>query len=135
MTMTPTPTLHRYEDGEELRDATPAELAESVEAARHDGGAGVIRVDGVRCYVEGPEPLVSWRELRVWGLDGSRLDKAATRDALAEYRRTGTMAAWLVDPAEYGPDGAPLSGEGPEIQDAGPSPEEIDWAGFPGGAS
>ena len=51
------PTLHRYEDGEELRDATGEELAESVEAARHDGGAGVIRVDGVRCYVADPCPV------------------------------------------------------------------------------
>jgi len=131
----PTPTLHRYDTGEELRDATPAELAESVEAARHDGGAGVIRVDGVRCYVEGPEPLVSWRELRVWSLDGDRLDEADTRDALAEYRRTGTMTAWLADPADYGPDGEPRSGEGPELHEAGPDPEGIDWAGFPGGAS
>jgi len=84
--------------------------------------------------VDGPA-LISWRELRLWDLVGDRLDEADTHDALAEYRRAGAMAAWLVDPAEYGPDGAPLSGEGPEIQDAGPSPEEIDWAGFPGGAS
>ena len=54
---TPTPTLHRYDTGEELREATPAELAASVEAARHDGGAGVIRVDGVRCYVADPCPV------------------------------------------------------------------------------
>lgn len=130
-----TPTLHAYDTGEELRDATPAELAASVAAARHDGGAGVIEVDGVRCYVDGPAPLVSWRELRVWGLDGSRLDGADARDALAEYRRTGAMAAWLADPSDYGPDGGPLSGEGPELHDAGPAREEIDWAGFPGGAS
>ena len=51
------PTLHRYEDGAELRDATPAELAESVEAARRDGGAGVITVDGCRCYVADPCPV------------------------------------------------------------------------------
>ena len=53
----PTPTLHRYDTGEELRAATASELAESVEAARHDGGAGVIRVDGVRCYVADPCPV------------------------------------------------------------------------------
>lgn len=47
------PTLYEYDTGEELRDATQAELAASVEAARHDGGAGVIKVDGVRCYVLG----------------------------------------------------------------------------------
>lgn len=130
--MTPTPTLHVYDTGEELRDATPAEHAASIEAARHDGGAGVIEVDGVRCYVEGPAPLVSWRELRVWSLDGSRLGEADTRDALAEYCRTGAMHAWLADPAEYGPDGEPLSGEGPELHEAGPSRDEIDWSGFAG---
>ena len=125
-----TPTLHAYDTGEELRDATPAELAASVEAARHDGGAGVIEADGVRCYVDGPEPLVSWRELQVWDLCGHPLDRDDALDALAEYRRTGAMAAWLVDPADYGPGGAPLSGEGPELQDAGPAREEIDWTGF-----
>ena len=129
------PTLHAYDTGEELRDATGEELAASVEAARHDGGAGVIRVDGRRCYVEGPAPLVHWSELRVWGFDGDRLDEADARDALAEYRRTGAMMAWLADPADYGPGGEPLSGEGPELHDAGPSRDEIDWAGFPGGAS
>jgi len=51
------PTLHAYDTGEELRDATGEELAASVEAARHDGGAGVIRVDGVRCYVADPCPV------------------------------------------------------------------------------
>lgn len=61
--MTTTPTLHLYDTGEELRDATADELAESVAAARHDGGAGVIEVDGVRCYVEGPAPLTRWSEL------------------------------------------------------------------------
>jgi hypothetical protein len=128
--MTPTPTLHAYDTGAELREATPAELAASVEAARHDGGAGIIEADGVRCYVDGPAPLVSWRELQVWSLAGDRLDEADTRDALAEYRRAGAMAAWLVDPAEYGPDGEPLSGEGPELHEAGPSHDEIDWSGF-----
>jgi len=53
------PTLHQYDTGEELRDATPDEVVESVEAARHDGGAGVIEVDGVRCYVVGDAPGAS----------------------------------------------------------------------------
>lgn len=44
--------LCRYEDAERIRPATAAEQAESVAAAKRDGGAGVIRVDGVRCYVE-----------------------------------------------------------------------------------
>lgn len=44
-------TLHNYDTGEAIREATTEELAESIEAAEHDGGAGVIEVDGVRCYV------------------------------------------------------------------------------------
>lgn len=45
-------TLVDCESGEPLRNATMKELTASVEAARTDGGAGVIRVDGRRCYVE-----------------------------------------------------------------------------------
>ena len=43
--------LHDYETGDFLRPATSAEAAESRAAAALDGGAGVIRVDGRRCYV------------------------------------------------------------------------------------
>ena len=42
------PTLYRYRDGEKLRRATLKELAASIEAARHDGGSGVIKA-----YVKG----------------------------------------------------------------------------------
>jgi hypothetical protein len=45
------PVLYRYEDATEIRNATAEELAASIEAAEHDGGAGVITVDGVDCYV------------------------------------------------------------------------------------
>lgn len=44
--------LMRYEDAEYLREATAEELEDSIEAAEHDGGAGVILVDDVRCYVQ-----------------------------------------------------------------------------------
>lgn len=44
--------LYDYDTSDALRPATAAERAESVEAAKHDGGAGVIRVDGRRCYVQ-----------------------------------------------------------------------------------
>ena len=37
---------------EAIRPATDAELHSSVDAAKHDGGAGVITVDGRRCYVQ-----------------------------------------------------------------------------------
>ena len=43
--------LHRYSDGEYLREATEEERLASDEAAESDGGAGVIIVEGVRCYV------------------------------------------------------------------------------------
>lgn len=45
--------LNNYETGETIREATLEELLRSVEAGQTDGGAGVIEVDGVRCYVEG----------------------------------------------------------------------------------
>lgn len=43
--------LHDYKTGEYIREATDAELQSSIEAAKHDGGAGVIVVDGRSCYV------------------------------------------------------------------------------------
>ena len=44
-------SLHDYQTGELIRAATPEEMSASVEAAEHDGGAGVIEVDGRSCYV------------------------------------------------------------------------------------
>lgn len=41
-----------YATAEVIRPATEDERAESREAARLDGGAGVIEIDGVACYVE-----------------------------------------------------------------------------------
>lgn len=46
------PSLHDYATGDYIREATAAELDESLEAASHDGGAGVIEIDGRPCYVE-----------------------------------------------------------------------------------
>lgn len=45
--------LYNYETGEYIRPATIEELRESIDAATRDGGAGVIAVDGVRCYAIG----------------------------------------------------------------------------------
>ena len=45
------PVLYAYATGSEIRNATDVELAASIEAAKHDGGAGVIEVDGESCYV------------------------------------------------------------------------------------
>ncbi|WP_224366094.1 hypothetical protein [Hyalangium versicolor] len=44
--------LLRYEDGMLLRAATEDELNASKKAAEANGGKGIIRVNGVRCYVE-----------------------------------------------------------------------------------
>ena len=41
-----------YRTNEILRAATIAEAVESLEAARIDGGAGVIDADGLSCYVD-----------------------------------------------------------------------------------
>ena len=47
-------TLYSYRTGAPLRAATAAELARSIDAAEHDGGAGVIlvEIDGIEvpCY-------------------------------------------------------------------------------------
>lgn len=43
--------LHDYDTGQPLRPATTDEARDSSEAAEVDGGAGVIRVNGRRCYV------------------------------------------------------------------------------------
>lgn len=45
--------LCNYQTGERIRPATEEELADSEAAAQYDGGAGVIDVDGVSCFVEG----------------------------------------------------------------------------------
>lgn len=45
--------LCNYRNGKRIRPATYGELMESATAATMDGGAGVIEVDGVPCYVEG----------------------------------------------------------------------------------
>jgi len=52
---TKTGTLMAYDTAEHLREATEEETIESIEQAKRDGGAGVILVDGRRCYVEGGE--------------------------------------------------------------------------------
>ena len=44
-------TLHDYRTGEPMRLATKQEEAASIAAAQHDGGHGVIEVDGRLCYV------------------------------------------------------------------------------------
>ena len=43
--------MHDYETGERIGAATDEQLAASIAAARTDGGAGVILVDGRAVYV------------------------------------------------------------------------------------
>jgi hypothetical protein len=57
MMSNPEYVLIDYHTGLSIRVATEAEYLESVAAAEDDGGAGVIEVDGVLCYV------VDWCEL------------------------------------------------------------------------
>jgi len=40
-----------YRTGDVIREATQTEYDASVDAAQHDGGHGVISVDGRSCYV------------------------------------------------------------------------------------
>ncbi len=44
--------LISYATNETIRTATIAEAIESLEAARVDGGAGIIEADGIACYVD-----------------------------------------------------------------------------------
>jgi len=44
-------SLMNIDTNEEIREATDEELADSLEAAEHDGGVGAIDVDGITCYV------------------------------------------------------------------------------------
>src|SRR5690606_33646147 len=71
--------LNNYGTGETIREATMEEMLRSIEAAANDGGAGVIEVDGVRCYVDGDRveagaPGTEDHDTgRVVGVDGGRV--------------------------------------------------------------
>lgn len=52
MTTTKTGTLCDYETGATIREATEQETSDSIAQAERDGGAGVILVEGRRCYLE-----------------------------------------------------------------------------------
>jgi hypothetical protein len=41
-----------YDTAEVIREATEEEAKASRETTKHDGGAGVVLVNGERCYVE-----------------------------------------------------------------------------------
>ena len=43
--------LYDYESNNAIRLATADEEKESIQQAEEDGGAGVIMVNGVKCYV------------------------------------------------------------------------------------
>lgn len=60
MTTITSGTLMAYDTAETIREATSEETRASIEAAQRDGGAGVIEVDGRRCYVEGGETAVTY---------------------------------------------------------------------------
>jgi hypothetical protein len=55
-------TLHNYKTGAVIRTATTEEWAASMEAAKHDGGVGVIHVDGQSVYVDGNPPAGAGEE-------------------------------------------------------------------------
>lgn len=68
-----------YATGETLRPATQAEARESARVALQDGGAGVIDVGGVACYVEAIEA------------DDSDRDDEEETEAKWEVRREGIV--------------------------------------------
>lgn len=79
-------------------------------------------------------PIVRWQDVVLWNIDGSACIEGDTpegRVLLAEYRLTDSITGWwLADPALYTSTGAPISGEGPRMEDAGPRVDQIDWTGF-----
>lgn len=76
-------SLYNYHTAERIREATPAEELASYLACKHDGGAGVIEVDGLDCYVLGPQP--------------SDIRKLAERLAVAHIE-CGEEEGWLATP-------------------------------------
>jgi hypothetical protein len=60
--------LISYNTNETIRTATIAEAIESLEAARTDGGAGIIEADGIACYVDATEADIA-DELRAAAYD------------------------------------------------------------------
>lgn len=90
------------------------EIADLVEAL-----CPLLREDGLLV----PRP---WREVSLWPIDGGESikgDSAQGREALGEFRTTGSTAGfWMVDPAECSDE--------ENLPYAGPTVSEIDWTGF-----
>ena len=89
-----------------------------------------------RLNASNPPALIPWQSVQVWwlgaGQAGAECTDVETIAALREYRATGGMyLRVLADPATFDAEGEPLSGDGPNLCDAGPAVAEIDWAGFP----
>jgi len=85
--------LCNYTTGNVIRTATATEYRASLEAARVDGGAGVISVDGESCYVEGePATITIWESAPYWGECSSEeraaLDYAYATECAARLRAT-----------------------------------------------
>lgn len=75
--------------------------------------------------------LTPWRDVAVYDAEGRRLKGEAHQRAMAEFRDAGEVwGHWLADPAQYDADGEPLSGEGANLVDAGPSHDAVDWTGL-----
>lgn len=72
--------------------------------------------------------MMHWREVPMTLLDGTTTltatDPRRVR-LLAAYRKDGCCGAWLADPDDL----EGLSDD--EAAEAGPSPDQIDWTGFP----
>lgn len=90
-------TLNNYETGETIRAATIAEYEASRAAAETDGGAGVIVVDGVSCFVDGEvTPPKLPRQLH------AAYDWTAAAGELGELRNLAgqSLAAYCRDSAK-----------------------------------
>ena len=108
------------DSGDLIREATPAEVIASRTQSWHDGGPGVIMVEGQRCYVEGDDDpeleicvskewVEDWLAARV-EIDGEEYELECAADwsttrlcellAAADFQTTaaqgkrGTLAGW-----------------------------------------
>lgn len=102
--------LHNYQTGDFIREATEAEYRASVAAADLDGGAGVIEVDGVGCWVSGELPMSDAERTLIReaaeGLAASHIDgvesaggfaKAGDAASFEDYALRETLREYGVD--------------------------------------
>ena len=60
-----------------------------------------------------------WQDIEIFDADGGHPDEETRRERLREYRDTGSIQGYFLDPANDA-----------DAWDRGPKPGDIDWAGI-----